>query len=76
MFKNSLSAETAFELMLTKTNRVLQKTLKRVDFHTALSLLDLKFSAPEVEGIFKILDTNRDGELDLNEWQGRLYCDS
>jgi hypothetical protein len=38
--------------------------------------LDLKFSAPEVDNLFKVLDFNHDGELDLEEWLGRVYCDS
>ncbi len=62
--------------MLAKTNKVLQKKLTRVDFHLALSELDLKFSAPEVDGLFKSLDVNNDGELDLEEWQSRIYCDT
>jgi hypothetical protein len=33
MLKNGLSSETAFELMLTKTNKVIQRKLNRVDFH-------------------------------------------
>jgi len=68
MFKSQLSSETAFDLMLAKTNRVLWKKLTRVDFHLALSELDLKFTAPEVDGLFKSLDINNDGELDLEEW--------
>ena len=76
MFKSQLSSETAFDLMLAKTNRVLQKKLTRVDFHLALSELDLKFTAPEVDGLFKSLDINNDGELDLEEWQSRIYCDT
>jgi len=68
MFKSQLSSETAFDLMLAKTNRVLQKKLTRVDFHLALSELDLKFTAPEVDGLFKSLDINNDGEHDLEEW--------
>ena len=76
MFKSQLSSETAFDLMLAKTNKVLQKKLTRVDFHLALSELDLKFTAPEVDGLFKSLDVNNDGELDLEEWQSRVYTDT
>jgi Ca2+-binding EF-hand superfamily protein len=76
MLKNGMSSETAFELMLTKTNKVIQKKLSRVDFHKALADLDLKFSAPEVDNLFKVLDVNNDGEIDLEEWLGRVYCDS
>ena len=50
--------------------------MTRVDFHLALSELDLKFSAPEVDGLFKSFDVNKDGELDLEEWQSRVYCDT
>jgi hypothetical protein len=76
MFKAQLSSETAFDLMLAKANKVLQKRLSRSDFHYALSELDLKFSAPEVDSLFKSLDFNGDGELDLDEWQARVYCDT
>jgi Ca2+-binding EF-hand superfamily protein len=47
-----------------------------VDFHAAIAELDLKFSAPEVDNLFKVLDTNQDGELDYDEWAGRVYPDS
>ena len=76
MFRNSLSSETAFDMLLGKANRILQKKLTRLDFHLALSELELKFSAPEVDCLFKVLDVNQDGELDLDEWQSRIYCDS
>jgi len=76
MQKNALSSETAFELFLGKANKVIQRKLTRVDFHLALSELDLKFSAPEVDSLFKLLDFNNDGELDLEEWSARVYCDS
>jgi hypothetical protein len=76
MLKNGLSSETAFELMLTKANKVLQRKLNRVDFHLALSDLDLKFSAPEVDSLFKVLDINNDAELDQDEWEARVYCDA
>jgi hypothetical protein len=76
MQKNALSSETAFELFLGKANKVIQRKLTRVDFHLALSELDLKFSAPEVDSLFKLLDFNNDGELDLEEWAARVYCDS
>jgi Ca2+-binding EF-hand superfamily protein len=36
----------------------------------------LKFSAPEVDSLFKTLDINNDGELDQEEWIARVYCDS
>jgi len=36
----------------------------------------LRFSAPEVDGLFKALDANKDGELDIEEWLARVYCDS
>jgi hypothetical protein len=58
MFKNNLSSETAFELLLLKANRVIQKRLTRLDFHAAVAELDLKFSAPEVDGLFRVLDIN------------------
>jgi hypothetical protein len=41
-----------------------------------MSDLDLKFTAPEVDALFKVLDYNNDGELDQDEWLARVYCDS
>lgn len=76
MFRNSLSSETAFDMMLGKANKIIQKRLTRLDFHVALAELELKFSAPEIDGLFKVLDINQDGELDMDEWLSRIYCDS
>lgn len=76
MFKSNLSSETAFDLLLLKANKVLQKRLTRLDFHTAMAEVDLKFSAPEIDGLFRVLDINQDGELDFDEWTGRVYPDS
>ena len=58
MYKSKLSSETAFEFLLSKANKQLSKRLNRLDFHTALAELDLKFSAPEIDGLFKSLDIN------------------
>lgn len=61
------------------TGRYLQKKLTRVDFHKALnheSELGSKFSAPEIDGLFALLDMNQDGELDVDEWKTRIYEDS
>jgi hypothetical protein len=55
MFKASLSAETAFSNLLSRAGKTLQKKLTRPDLHIALA--DLKFSAPEVDGLFKVLDS-------------------
>ena len=76
MFKNGLSSETAFDLFLRKTNRILEKRLTRADFHKALNACDFKFSAPEIDGLFYTLDTNQDQELDVDEWKNRIYEDS
>jgi Ca2+-binding EF-hand superfamily protein len=76
MFKNSLSSETTFELLLKHAGKVLQKRLTRVDFHKALSMMEFRFSAPEIDSLFTLLDSNADGELDVDEWKGRIYEDS
>lgn len=68
MFKNGFSSEIAFEHLLRKTNRIVAKTLSRVDFHKALSLYGLKFSAPEIDALFTLIDFKKDDELDLEEW--------
>jgi Ca2+-binding EF-hand superfamily protein len=60
MFKNSYSSETAFELLLQKVDRVLQKKITRSEFHRALSAFDIRFSAAEVDALFKLLDLNQD----------------
>jgi Ca2+-binding EF-hand superfamily protein len=33
-------------------------------------------TAPEVDGLFKVLDANQDNEVDLKEWLARIYCDT
>ena len=76
MFKNGYSSDTAFELFLKKTDKILQKRLTRSDFHRALNAFDFRFAAPEIDGLFKLLDHNNDGELDVEEWKGRIYEDS
>ena len=56
MFKSGLSSETAFELLLRKVDKILQKKLNRAEFHRALNSLEFKFTAPEIDGLFKLLD--------------------
>jgi Ca2+-binding EF-hand superfamily protein len=41
-----------------------------------LNAFDFRFAAPEIDGLFKLLDYNQDGELDVEEWKGRIYEDS
>ena len=76
MFTNSLASETAFEMFLKSTGRLLQRRLTRLDFHKALSHTELRLSAPEIDGLFGILDSKQDGELDIDEWKDRIYEDS
>lgn len=76
MFKNGHSSETAFELFLKKVDRVLQKKLTRSEFHRVMNQFEFRFSAPEIDGLFKLLDLNEDGELDIEEWKSRIYEDS
>lgn len=58
MFKNSLSSETTFDLFLKNTGRIVQKRLTRLDFHKAINTCGFKFSAPEIDGLFNLLDLN------------------
>ena len=58
MFKNGHSSDTAFELFLKKVDRVLQKKLSRSEFHKALNLFEFRFTAPEIDALFKLLDAN------------------
>lgn len=76
MFKNGYSSETAFELFLKRVDRILQKRLTRVEFHRVMSSLEFHFTAPEIDGLFRLLDINQDGELDIEEWKSRIYEDS
>lgn len=41
-----------------------------------MNLFDFRFTAPEIDGLFKLLDINQDGELDIEEWKTRIYEDS
>jgi hypothetical protein len=56
MFKGGLSSDTAFELFLKRVDRIIQKRLTRSEFHKALNSFDFRFSAPEIDGLFKLLD--------------------
>ncbi len=56
MFKNGHSSETAFELFLKRVDRVLQKKLTRSEFHRVMNAFEFRFSAPEIDALFKILD--------------------
>jgi Ca2+-binding EF-hand superfamily protein len=78
MIKNNLASETAFERFLKSTGKYLQKKLNRVDFHKAIGKEEelSKFSAPEIDSLFNLLDLNQDGELDIDEWKTRIYEDS
>lgn len=38
--------------------------------------LDFRFTAPEIDGLFRLLDINQDGDLDVEEWRSRIYEDS
>ena len=39
-------------------------------------MMEFRFSAPEIDSLFSLLDTNEDGELDVDEWKSRIYEDS
>ena len=78
IIKNNLSSETAFDQFLRTTNKIIKKRLTRVDFHKALNSeqeLSGKLSAPEIDQLFIIMDTNKDGELDVEEWKQKIYED-
>jgi hypothetical protein len=78
MIKNNLSSETAFELLLKITNNIIKRKLSRIDFHKAInneSELGSKFSAPEIDALFNVLDANKDEELDIDEWRLKIYED-
>ena len=52
--------------------------MTRLDFHKAINNESelSRFSAPEIDGLFNLLDMNEDGELDVEEWKTRIYEDS
>lgn len=58
MFKNGYSSETAFELFIKKVDRVMQKRLTRGEFFKVMNMFEFKFTAPEIDGLFKLLDIN------------------
>jgi hypothetical protein len=76
MFKNGHSSETAFEMFLKRVDKILQKKLNRAEFHRVMNMFEFRFTAPEVDALFKLLDMNEDGELDIEEWKTRIYEDS
>lgn len=58
MFQNRLSSENAFDVLLKKADRIVQRRLSRVEFHKVMNSFDFRFTAPEIDGLFKILDYN------------------
>lgn len=72
MIKNGLSSETVFDMFLNVTGKIIKKRLSRIDFHKAInsdSELSCKFSAPEIDALFTLIDINKDNELDVEEWK-------
>jgi len=41
-----------------------------------MNIFGFRFSAPEIDALFKLLDINNDGDLDIEEWKTRIYEDS
>jgi Ca2+-binding EF-hand superfamily protein len=39
-------------------------------------MMEFRFSAPKIDSLFTLLDSNADGELDIDEWKARIYEDS
>jgi hypothetical protein len=46
MYKNGLSSESAFELLLKRAEKIVDKELSRPDFHKAMQKIGVGFSAP------------------------------
>lgn len=58
MFKNGYSSESTFEMFLKKVNRLIDKRLSRSEFHKVMNAYNFRFTAPEIDGLFKVLDLN------------------
>lgn len=41
-----------------------------------MNMFDFRFTAPEIDGLFRLLDVNEDDVLDIEEWKSRIYEDS
>lgn len=41
-----------------------------------MTQFDFRFTAPEIDALFDMLDTKKDGALDVEEWKSRIYEDS
>ncbi len=49
--------------------------INRFEFHRAIKAENFNFNAPQVDFLFKLLDMNRDGYIDMGEWLGRVHED-
>lgn len=70
MYDNGLTSDQAFESLSGN-----KETMNLEHFEVTLKKF-FKITSPEVESIFRAIDKNRDGLIDLDEWLETVYEDS
>ncbi len=50
--------------------------LMKEEFHRACDKCEIYLSGVEVDAIFEVMDKNKDGLIDLNEWNEAIIEDS
>ena len=70
MYKNGLTSDQAFDNLAKNKDKM---NLKQFEEATQ-RLFD--FTSPEVEALFEVIDQNKDGLIDVDEWLETVYEDS
>ena len=74
MFNKQYPSNGAFERLIRSADRFHEKTLRRVDFHTALVSERLNLSAPEIDFLFDLMAGSKT-EVTQELWLAKIYDD-
>jgi hypothetical protein len=76
MYQSGLSSEETFDALCRIKSDPTDKRLTRVDFHKGIIANKIGMSAAQIDHAFQILDSNRDGVVDFEEWLKQVYEDA
>lgn len=72
IIKKRLSSSDAFERFLLLLNLKEQGKINKHNFRSVMKREGLPFNVPQCDFLFKHLDSNNDGYLDLEEWTHKI----
>jgi hypothetical protein len=75
MAKSLLSSELAFERILQHSSTMRSNVFSLHDFRKALQSEKLPFTVAQLDFLFKVIDQNKDGWIDLQEWGAKIFDD-